>query len=194
MPKHKVSAEVSARHVHLCKNHLEILFGKNYELTKLQDISQPGQFAANETVVLKSEAREIGNVRVLGPLREITQVEIAMSDVFFLKLKNVPVRISWDIDNTGSLTIVGPKGTIDLNKGVIVAQRHLHCSDSDAARLGLTHLQIVKIEINSKERKTVYDDVVVRVSKDYVTMLHVDTDEGNASGLWDGHVDCNIII
>jgi putative phosphotransacetylase len=179
----KTLIEVSARHVHLSRKHVEKLFGKKYQLTKLKELSQPGQFAANEKVTLSHKDRKIKRVRILGPERKQTQVELAITDCYALKMGEVPIRHSGELENTPGITIHGPKGKIELRSGVIVAKRHLHASVEEAKKLGIKKDEVIQVEVNQDERKTIFDDVVVRVDPSYKLAIHIDTDEGNAANL-----------
>ena len=181
MPK-PVLVEVSARHVHVSREDLDILFGKGYELTPKKDLSQPGQFACEERVTVAGPKRELKNVTILGPIRPKTQVEISMTDARSLGIVSV-VRESGDIAGTPGCKIVGPNGEIGLKEGVIIAKRHIHMTPADAAEYGVKDKQTVSVRIDSNGRGTVYDDVVVRVSDKFALAMHIDTDEGNAAGV-----------
>ncbi len=176
----KVLVEVSARHVHLSKEDLEILFGKGYELTVKKPLSQPGQFAANERVTLVGPKRELARVSILGPVRKATQVEISLTDARSIGVV-APIRESGDIKDSGSCKIVGPKGEIELKEGVIAAKRHIHVTPEDAKRMGLIDKSIISVKIDSPDRKAILGDVVVRVRGDFASSMHIDTDEGNAA-------------
>ena len=180
-----IPVAVSARHVHLTEEHVATLFGLNHALTLRKPLTQPGQFAAEETVTLIGPKRSIENVRVLGPTRSKTQVEISRTDEFHLGL-DAPVRRSGDIDNTPGITLVGPKGRVELKKGVICAWRHIHMQPEDAERLGVTDRDVVEVAIESEGRDLVFGDVLVRVSPSYRLEMHIDTDEGNAAELQRG--------
>ena len=191
-----VPIEVSARHVHLTEAHCKKLFGRG--LTRLKLISQTGQFAAVETVTLKEQGTgnkeqksrfklrvtsyELRDVRVVGPARKESQVELSLSDCHQLGLHNVPLKVSGSLAGTPGITVVGPKGKVVLKRGVIVAQRHIHCPTEKARSLGLKNGQIVRVAVKGK-RAVVFENVVVRVLGDYVFRMHVDTDEANAAGI-----------
>ncbi|RKZ22149.1 propanediol utilization protein [bacterium] len=181
---------VSARHVHLSGEHLEILFGKGYELRKLRDLSQPGQFAAEETVTLVGPKGVIEKVRILGPLRKRTQVELAKTDAIKLGV-DPPVRDSGDLDGTPGITIVGPKGAVTLEEGVIIAKRHIHMTPQDAREFQVQDRDIVRV-ICGNERKVIFDEVLIRVSENYALDFHLDTDEANAAGVKTG--DTGILL
>lgn len=177
---------VSNRHVHLTREHLDILFGKDYELTKAKDLSQPGQFAANETVtIIGPSLRPIEKVRVLGPLRKASQVEISMTDSYVLKVKP-PVRESGNIAGSSPITLVGPKGVVTLSEGCIIANRHIHMSPKDAERYGIKDGDTVNVSVLGKGKRTLWYDVQIRVNKEFVLEMHVDTDDANAAGIGNG--------
>lgn len=179
---------VSNRHVHLTREHLDILFGKDYELTKAKDLSQPGQFAANETVtIIGPSLRPIEKVRVLGPLRKASQVEISMTDSYVLKVKP-PVRESGNIAGSSPITLVGPKGVVTLSEGCIIANRHIHMSPKDAERYGIKDGDTVNVSVLGKGKRTLWYDVQIRVNKDFVLEMHVDTDDANAAGIGNGSI------
>lgn len=182
----KVPVGVSARHVHLSKEDLAVLFGPDHQLTSVKDLSQTGQYAAEEQVTLVTRKNAIPNVRVLGPLRSKTQVEISRTDAFTLGLKP-PVRDSGSVDNSESITLVGPKGSVYLKEGVIIALRHIHMSPSDAAQFGVEDKSIVSVK-TAGERSVVFNNVLVRVRDDFVLEFHIDTDEANAAGLNNGDI------
>ncbi len=176
---------VSNRHIHLSTEDLETLFGKGYELTPIKDLSQPGQFACKETLTIVGPSlRPIENVRVLGPVRKASQVEISRTDSFTLKVKP-PVRESGDIVGSAPVTIIGPKGVVTLREGCIIANRHIHMSTDEGAQFGLSDGQYVDVEV-SGERKTKFYDVQVRVHKDFRLEMHIDTDDANAAGIGNG--------
>ena len=173
----EVPIEVSNRHVHLSKEDLEKLFGKGYELKRLRELSQPRQFAAEEKIKLVSNEKEI-DARVLGPVRKKTQVEISRTDARFFGL-NAPIRDSGDLDDSAGVTLVGPKGKIELNSGVIIAKRHLHISDDEASMFNLKDKDIISIESGD----IIFNNILVRAGKEHKLALHIDCDEGNAAGI-----------
>jgi putative phosphotransacetylase len=176
---------VSGRHLHLTREVLEQLFGKGYELTRMRDLSQPGEFAANETVtIVGPRGRAIEGVRILGPPRKFTQVELARSDGLRLGI-DLPIRKTGDVAGTPGLTVVGPKGTVVLIEGAIRATRHIHMTEADGERFGLTDGQNVRIRAGGQAGLT-FDHVVVRVSDRYALDFHLDTDDANAAGLQSG--------
>ena len=173
-----IMLEMSARHVHVSKEDLEILFGKGYQLKKKKDLSQPGQFSCEERVEVIGD-RSSAMLSILGPERKETQVEISLTDARALGLK-APVRESGHLDGAGSVTIKGPAGEIKTEHAVICAKRHIHMTEDDAKNYNVTNGEIVKVEVNSPERKLIFDDVVIRVSNSYALAMHIDTDEANA--------------
>ena len=171
-----VPVGVSNRHIHLSVDDAETLFGKGYQLTPLKDLSQPGQFACKETLTIVGPSlRPIENVRVLGPVRKASQVEISRTDSFTLKVKP-PVRESGDIAGSAPITIIGPKGVVQLKEGCIIANRHIHMSTAEGAQFGLADGDYVDVE-TSGERRTKFYDVQVRVNKDFRLEMHIDTDD-----------------
>lgn len=172
--------EISARHIHLSAQDLETLFGKGYELTPKKDLSQPGQFACEERVTVVGPKKELAGVSILGPVRPSTQVELSATDARSIGVGCV-IRESGDIEGTPGCKLVGPCGEVEIDKGVIVAKRHIHMTVADAEKLGVQDKEIVNVEIDSAERKTVFGDVVVRVSDSFALAMHIDTDEGNAA-------------
>ena len=176
---------VSNRHIHLTKADLETLYGAGYELTPLKDLSQPGQYACKETLtIIGPSLRPIENVRVLGPLRSKSQVEISMTDSYVLKVKP-PVRESGNIAGSAPITIIGPKGVVTLTEGCIIANRHIHMSPSDATKFNVKDGDTVTIDVEGK-RRTRWYDVQVRVSDAFRLEMHVDTDDANAAGIGNG--------
>lgn len=174
----KILIETSARHVHLCAQDLEILFGKGAQLTFKKDLSQPGQFACEERVKLVGPKKEIANVIILGPVRPATQVELSYTDARTLGV-DAPLRESGDLAGTPGIKIVGPCGEIETKDGVIVAKRHIHMTPDDAAAYGVENGQIVSVKVESG-RSAILGDVVVRVSPKFALAMHIDTDESNA--------------
>ncbi len=176
---------VSGRHIHLTQDVLESLFGKGYELKVRRYLSQPGEFAAEETVTIVSPTgTAIENVRILGPTRKFTQIELSRSDGLRLGLK-LEVRETGDLTGTPGLTIVGPKGTVVLNEGAIMPTRHIHMSPLDAKRFGLINGQIVRARVEGA-RGLIFENVSVRVSERFVLDFHIDTDDASAAGVVTG--------
>ena len=177
----KVLVETSARHLHVTKEHFEILFGAGAELTKKKDLSQPGQYACAERVTVVGPKKELAGVSILGPFRKETQIELSASDARSIGI-SAPVRQSGEIAGSGACKLVGPCGEVELAEGVIVAKRHIHITPEDAAAFGVSDKEIVKVKVDSDGRSLIFDDVVVRVSPSYATAMHIDTDESNACG------------
>ena len=177
----KFLVETSARHVHVSEADLEVLFGKGYQLTPKKDLSQPGQYACEERVTVVGPKKEMPGVSILGPTRPDTQVELSMTDARSIGLA-APVRESGDIAGSAGCKLVGPAGTVEIACGVIVAKRHIHVTPQDAAAMGITDKEIVKVSTGSAGRKVIFDDVVIRVSDKFATAMHIDTDESNACG------------
>ena len=184
MSKKMLPAALSNRHIHLSQEDIETLFGKGYELTKAKDLSQPGQFACEEKVDLVGPKNTIKGVRVLGPARAKTQVEVSLADGFVLGVKP-PVRDSGDIAGSPGAKIVGPKGEVEMQEGIIAAARHIHMHTSDAEAFGVVDKQKVKVKTTG-ERSVVFENVLVRVHETYALEMHVDVDEGNAAALKNG--------
>ena len=177
---------VSARHCHLSKNDLETLFGVGYELQVLRMLKQPDQFAAKETVTLVGPKRTLYGVRILGPARSKTQVEISLTDGFSTGLKP-PVKDSGKLDGTPGAVLVGPKGSVQLTQGIIAAARHIHVEPARAQAIGIKDQQRVKVRVNTANgRSLVFDNVLVRSGSAHLSEFHVDTDEANAAGLRNG--------
>ncbi|WZL74701.1 phosphate propanoyltransferase [Clostridiaceae bacterium 35-E11] len=184
MANNLVTVGLSNKHIHLSKEHIEILFGEGYELTKIKDLGQPGQYAADEKVDVVGPKGTIKGIRVLGPARSATQVEIAFADGFVLGVKP-PVRDSGDLDGSPGVKIVGPKGEVTIDKGVIAAARHIHMHTSDAEKFEVVDKDLVRVRVGGK-RGLVFENVLVRVSPSYALEMHVDIEEGNAAGLKNG--------
>ncbi|MCP8970407.1 phosphate propanoyltransferase [Ectobacillus ponti] len=178
---HTIPIAVSARHVHLSQQHLSILFGSGHELKKKRELSQPGQFAAAETVLLAGPRGCIERVRVLGPCRRETQVEISRTDALRLGVAP-PVRESGDTKGSAAVTIIGPAGSLFIKEGCIVAQRHIHMSPQDAQTFQVQNGELVQVEVQG-ERPLLFQHVRVRVSPRYQLEMHIDTDEANAAGV-----------
>jgi putative phosphotransacetylase len=181
---------ISNRHIHLSQADLESLFGKGYQLTVTKNLSQPGQFACEEMVTLIGPKGTISKVRILGPTRVATQVEISRTDSFTLGL-TPPVRDSGSVSGSAAIIVEGPKGRIELKEGVIIAQRHLHLHTDEAKELDLKDKSLISVKFEG-ERGVVFNQVLVRVSPNFAKDLHLDTDEANAAGLKNG--DQGIII
>lgn len=176
---------ISNRHIHLSREHINILFGEGYQLTPLKELSQPGQFACKEVLTIVGPSlKPIENVRVLGPERTDSQVEISRTDSYTLKVKP-PVRESGKIAGSAPISIIGPKGIVTLKEGCIIANRHIHMSTEDGKRFGVKDNSYVTVDVNS-ERRTRFYDVQVRVSDKFRLEMHLDTDDANAAALKNG--------
>ena len=176
---------VSNRHIHLTQADVDTLFGEGYELTKIKDLKQPGQYACRETLTIVGPSmRPIEGVRVLGPVRRASQVEISRTDSFQLKVKP-PVRESGVLEGSAPITIIGPRGVVSLPEGCIIANRHIHMGLADAAQYGVVDGDYVTVDATG-EKRTRWYDVQVRVSPDFVLEMHVDTDDANAAGIGNG--------
>ncbi len=181
----KIIIEVSAHHVHLAQADLDILFGKNYQLTKLRTLSQRGEFAANEVADLKTAKNVIKHARILGPDRDYTQIEMSKTDAFYLGLAPL-VRDSGDLAGTPGLTIIGPRGEVQAEHGVILSHRHIHVSPAEAKKFGLREGQLVKVKIHG-QRGITFNKVMIKVREGYSWRMHIDTDEANAAGIDDSN-------
>lgn len=177
----QVPIEVSARHAHLSKPDMEKLFGSGFKLSKRKDLSQTGQYAAEETVMLAGPSAVIEKVRVLGPCREQTQVEISGTDAKLLGI-TPPVRDSGDLKGSAGIKIIGQAGEITIEEGVILALRHIHIDPATADDLGLKNGDHVKVDVSGK-RDLLFENVLVRVDPSFRLALHIDTDEANAAGI-----------
>jgi acetate kinase len=184
-PQLTIPVAISARHVHLTQETVERLFGPGYELTERNPLSQPGQFAANETVTLVGPKRKIEGVRILGPTRSKNQVEISRTDEFHLGI-DAPVRASGDVENTPGCKLIGDYGEVELDQGVICAWRHIHMTPDDAEAFGVQDRDVVDVAVDSEGRDLVFGDVLIRVKPTYRLEMHIDTDEGNAAQLSTG--------
>ena len=182
----KIPIEVSAHHVHLSREEVDVLFGPGYELTQRSDLSQPGQFACKETVNLIGSKGQVERLRVLGPLRNQTQVEIAITEEFKLGI-NAPIRPSGDLEGTPGIILEGPRGTCEISQGVINSLRHMHMTPEDALAFGLRDRDIVMVRVEG-ERTLTFGDVLVRVKPDFRLAMHLDTDEANAANITTGMI------
>ncbi|MBP3901890.1 MAG: phosphate propanoyltransferase [Blautia sp.] len=175
---------VSARHIHLTQEHVEALFGPGYHLTKKKDL-MGGQFASNETcTIVGLKLRAIENVRILGPVRKASQVEVSATDAIRLGMK-VPVRESGNVKGSAPIAIIGPKGALYLKEGCIVAMRHIHMSPKDAMAAGVKDGDIVSVKADN-DRGTIFNHVKIRVDESFTLEMHIDTDEANASQISQG--------
>ena len=178
--KKEVLVETSARHVHVSRRVLDILFGEGYELTKKKDLSQPGQFACEERVAVVGPKSSFPAVSILGPERPETQVELSAGDARSIGVK-APIRESGDLEGSAPCKLVGPKGEVELKDGVVIAKRHIHMTPADAEKYDLQDKQIVSVKVKTDERSLIFGDVIVRVSPSYALAMHIDTDESNAA-------------
>jgi putative phosphotransacetylase len=181
-----VPVGVSNRHAHLNERDLEILFGKGHSLTPMKDLSQPGQFACEEKVTLVGKKGKIEGIRVLGPVRKQTQVEISLTDSYVVGIKP-RVKMSGDLQDSSGGVLVGPQGEIQLENGVIISARHIHMSPEQADAWGLKDGDRVKIKKDG-ERAIVFEEVVVRSGAGHHLDFHIDTDEANAGGIKNGEM------
>ncbi len=175
---------VSARHIHLSPEHIHVLFGSGYELSSMKPLSQPDQFAAEETVAVAGPKGRFEEVRILGPARGKTQLEISRTDAFQLGI-DPPVRLSGQTEGTPGIRIIGPEGELEIDQGVIVAARHIHLHTRDAMAMNIDDRQKVRVRVEG-ERGVVFDNVVCRVSDRFALDMHIDTDEANAAGIRTG--------
>ena len=177
----KFTVEISARHIHVTKQQVEILFGEGHQLTPKKDLSQPGQFACEEKLTIVGPRGEL-KASILGPERNQAQVEISLTEARQLGVEAL-IRESGDIEGTAGIKLVGPAGEVELEKGVIAAKRHIHMTPEDAKNYGVENGEIVNVKVESDERSLIFGDTVVRVREDFALAMHIDTDEGNAAGL-----------
>ena len=180
----KVNIGVSNRHVHLTKKDLETLFGEGYVLTKKADLKQTGQYACNETVTIKTEKNEFQNVRIIGPTRNYTQVEVSASDSYFLGIKP-PVRDSGDLENSETVKIIGPKGTVDATNSTIISIRHIHMSTEDLRKYNVKDKQFVNVLVDGI-KGCILKNVLIKGDDSFVLEMHIDLDEANAMLLSNG--------
>ena len=183
---YKVEIGISNKHLHLSDADLEALFGQGHKLTVKKDLKQPGQYAADELVDIEGPKGVLKNVRVLGPTRKESQVELAATDARVLGLE-LPVRESGALDGSPGIKLIGPKGEIKLPKGAIIALRNIHLSTSEAKDAGVEDRQMVTVKTYGS-RPLIFEDVLIRTSDSFVNEMHVDTDEGNAAGITNGDI------
>lgn len=182
----KLPIALSNRHIHLGQEDLNTLFGEGYQLTRTKDLSQPGQYACEEKVDIVGPKRTIKGVRVLGPIRSRTQVEISVSDAFTLGVPPV-VKNSGDVEGTPGAKIIGPKGEVDLKDGVMVAARHIHMHTTDGEKFGVKDGDIVRVKTEGI-RGVIFENVLVRVGEKFALEMHVDIEEGNGAGAKNGDI------
>ncbi|PEX93240.1 ethanolamine utilization phosphate acetyltransferase EutD [Bacillus cereus] len=181
-----IEIEASGRHVHLSRETIDLLFGSGYELNKLRDLSQPGQYVCKERVTLIGPKGVIHNVVVLGPERKQTQVEVSQTDAVSLGIK-APIKESGQLDGTPGIVLSTEKNVVHLNQGVIIAKRHIHMTPEDAKKNNVVNGEIVQVKVLGK-RPLIFDDVVIRISSSYETYMHIDYDEANACGFVKGTI------
>ena len=177
----KFIVEISARHIHVTKEQVAILFGEGHTLTAKKALSQPGQFACEEKLTIVGPRGEL-KASILGPERKEAQVELSLTDARTLGVE-AKIRESGDIEGTAGIKLVGPCGEIELEKGVIAAKRHIHMTPADAANYGVSNGEIVNVKVETEGRSLVFGDTVVRVRDDFALAMHIETDEGNAAGI-----------
>ena len=187
----KVLVEGSARHAHLKREDVETLFGKGFTLSRVRELSQPGEFLTEEKVVLVGPKGKIERVSVLGPERKISQVEISLTDARTLGVK-APIRLSGDIAGSSPIRLEGPAGSVDLSEGCVVAKRHLHVTPDDAVKLGIAGRETIQVQTEG-ERGLIFGEISVRVSENFSTAVHIDYDEMNAANL-SGEIYGEIIL
>ncbi len=183
----QVPVNISVRHVHLCQNDVDVLYGPGFQLEPRNELYQPGQYAAKQAVTLVGpRMRCLGEVRVLGPLRDRTQVEVSRTDAIFLGV-DPPVHPSGNLDGTPGIILVGPVGVVHLSQGVILANRHIHLSTKTGQQFGFTDNQTVNVRVQT-HKQTVFEDAQLRIHDSFLDEMHVDTDDGNAAGLNGGEL------
>lgn len=180
----QVNVGLSNRHIHLSEKELELLFGKEYKLTELKPLSQPGQYAAEEVVDIVGPKGTLQKVRILGPVRNQTQLEVSAADARTLGVV-APIRDSGDLAGSPGCKIVGPKGEVEISQGVIIAARHIHMTPEDAEKFGVKDKDLVRVETQG-DRGVIFKNVLIRVSPSYFLEMHIDIEEGNAAGLKNG--------
>jgi len=184
--KRVIYCNYSNRHCHISREDLDVTHGKGYKLTNFKGLIQPGEFASNEFLTMVGPTGATLPIRILGPVRSRTQVEISRSDTFTIKIKGVQVRESGKVEETPGCVLVGPKGAVTLKKGVIVAKRHVHFTPEDAENFGVRDKELLKVRLESPDRTAIYEDVVARVKPTYALEMHIDVDEANAAGVGQG--------
>ena len=177
---------LSNKHIHVSQADLETLFGKGYQLTPMKDLSQPGQYAAEEKIDVVGPKGTLKGIRILGPVRPETQLEVSVGDGFCLGIK-APLRNSGDIADTPGVKLIGPAGEVEIAKGAIVAARHIHMSTEEGATYGLKDKDVVCVKLDGPRGLT-FDNVLVRVHPDFKLDMHLDVEEGNAAGAKNGQI------
>lgn len=184
--KNTVLVNLSNRHIHLSQEDVDILFGKGHQLTHMRDLMQPGQYACTECVDVVCDKGQLKNVRVLGPTRKETQLEILQSDAVKITKDPVAVRESGKLDGSSPFELVGPAGRVKKERGMIIAVRHIHLDPKTAEEMGLVDNEVVSIRVGAAGREVVFENVVARVNASYAAECHIDLDEGNACGIGNG--------
>jgi len=185
MPETRVLINLSNRHIHLSQEDLEVLFGKGHQLTKTKDLVQPGQFASEEQVTIVGPKGKMDGIRVLGPVRKETQCEILASDIFKLGVKGCPVKESGKLEGSFPFEIVGPKGSLKKERGLIIAWRHIHFDPASAEKFGVKDKDLVSLRV-AGDRAAVFENVICRCGPTHALECHIDFDEGNAVGIGNG--------
>lgn len=183
---YKVEVGLSNKHLHLKQEDIEVLFGKGHQLTSLKPLKQPGQYACEEKVDMVGPKGTLKGIRVLGPARPETQVELALTDARAIGI-TAPVRESGKLDGTPGIKLIGPAGEVDLDHGVIIALRHIHLTPAQAEEAGVKDKQVVSVRVGG-ERGLIFENVLIRSGDGHTDEIHLDTDEGNAAGLKNGDV------
>lgn len=179
-----IEVEASGRHIHLTQSDIETLFGVGYQLTPIKDLSQPGQYACKERVTITGPKGSLNNVVVLGPARKESQVEVSLTDALVLGIPS-PIRQSGDVKGTPGIVVSNGDKKVNLSQGLIVAKRHIHMTPEDATKFNVVDGEIVKVKVFGT-RPLIFDDMVVRVNKNFKTYIHIDYDEANACGYTKG--------
>ena len=188
----KVPIGLSNKHIHVSQADLEVLFGKGYQLTPMKDLSQPGQYAAEEKIDVVGPKGTLKGIRILGPVRPETQLEVSVGDGFCLGIQ-APLRNSGDIADTPGVKLVGPAGEVEIGKGAIVAARHIHMSPEEGAAFGLKDRDIVSVKLDGP-RGLIFDNVLVRVHPEFKLDMHLDVEEGNAAGAKNGQLATILLL
>ncbi|MFA6146257.1 MAG: phosphate propanoyltransferase [Patescibacteria group bacterium] len=188
----EIPVEISARHIHLSREHLDALFGAGYELNNLKELSQKGQFATSETIIIQTEKDKIEKVRILGPVRKQTQVEISKTDAKKLGI-NPPIRHSGDLSSSAGCILIGPKGTVLLKEGIIIAWRHIHATPKYMQDYNLDSRKFVSVKISTPSRTITFHQVYLHVDPSFTPVLCLDTDEANAAGI-EGLISGEVIL
>ncbi|QIK56711.1 phosphate propanoyltransferase [Erysipelothrix sp. HDW6A] len=189
---HKINVEVSARHVHLTQETVSLLFGEGFELSVKKNLSLEGEFLSNQKVSIRGPKATIHNVSVLGPCREQNQIEVSLTDARTLGI-DVPIRLSGDLDDSAPVDLETSSNSVSLDKGLIVAKRHLHTDPDTAELYGINHGDSISVKLLEDSRNLVFDDVIVRIGKRSIPVIHLDTDEGNSANIKESAVGYLVI-